>query len=118
MTGVKRREAVLDIYNLVLGAFLLFSPWLMAFANESARINIWAAGAGIVLFSAAALLVFAEWEEWINLMLGGWLIISPWLLGFVHTRAMHWSIGIGAGVMFLAALELWLIHYDVPEHQS
>jgi hypothetical protein len=34
---------------------------------------------------------------------------SPWVLGFAHTRAMHFSIGIGSAVAFLAALELFLI---------
>jgi SPW repeat len=118
MTGLTRREATLDIYNLVLGGFLLLSPWLLAFTNETARIDIWVTSAGIVLFSGAAVIVFAEWEEWINLVLGAWLIVSPWLLGFTHTAAMHWSIGIGAAVLFVTALEVWLIHYDQPEHQT
>jgi hypothetical protein len=50
-----------------------------------------------------------------------WLVISPWALGFAHTRAMHYSIGIGAVVAFFALLELWL-QYDTahpgPTHQD
>ena len=45
-----------------------------------------------------------------NLLLGIWLIASPWALGFAHTRAMHFSIGVGVTVAFLAALELWLVY--------
>jgi len=45
---------------------------------------------------------------------GAWIVASPWLLGFPHTIAMHVFIGIGIVVMYLAALELWLIHYDGP----
>jgi hypothetical protein len=50
------------------------------------------------------------WTEWINLLLGFWLIASPWVLGFAHTRAMHVSIGVGVVVAFLAALEIWLVY--------
>jgi len=45
-----------------------------------------------------------------NLLLGQWLVASPWILGFTHTRAMHFSIGLGAVVAFLAVLKLWLVY--------
>jgi len=38
------------------------------------------------------------------------LIISPWVIGFTHTRAMYFSIGIGAAVTFLAWIELVLMY--------
>jgi hypothetical protein len=103
-----RRESVLDIYNLVLGLFLLVSPWLLSDVNEGARVDAWGSGAAIVVVSFATLIAFADWEAWLVLILGAWLVLSPWVIGFTHTRAMHYSIGIGAAVAFLAALELWL----------
>jgi hypothetical protein len=106
-----RRESVLDIYNLLLGLFLFVTPWLFSYANEDARVDVWASGAAIVVVSFATLVAFADWEEWLTLLLGGWLILSPWAIGFTHTRAMHYSIGVGVAVAFLAALELWL-KYD------
>lgn len=48
---------------------------------------------------------------------GLWLIASPWILGFAHVRAMHFSIGIGAVVTFLALLELWLVYDGHSTHQ-
>ncbi len=62
----------------------------------------------IAIMSLAAILAFSVWEEWINLLVGCWLIGSPRLLGFAHTRAMHFSIIAGAVVAFMALLELWL----------
>jgi len=103
-----RRESVLDIYTLLLGLFLLVTPWLLSDVNEGARVDAWGSGAAIVVVSFAALIAFADWEAWLVLLLGAWLILSPWVIGFTHTRAMHYSIGIGAAVAFLAALELWL----------
>jgi hypothetical protein len=108
----RRREAVLDVYNLALGAFLFISPWLFAYAREVGRLDAWITSALLVLISVAAILAFAEWEEWIRLALGLWMIASPWMLGFAHTTAMHMMIGVGSIVIYLTGLELWLIHYE------
>ena len=113
----RRREAVFDVYNLAIGAFLFVSPWLLGFTRENARLDTWAVGAAIVVFSLAALILFAEWEEWLNLLLAGWLIVSPWVLGFAHTKAMHWAIGIGIFSLYLTLLELWMIHFDRADQQ-
>lgn len=106
-----QRESVLDLYNLLLAALLFASPWLFRLTNGPGRMDLWATGAVIAVISLAAIIAYKDWEEWANLLLGLWLIGSPWLLGFAHTRAMHLSIGVGIVVAFLAALDLW-IHYD------
>jgi hypothetical protein len=59
----------------------------------------------------AAIMAFSEWEEWITLFLGLWLIAAPCLLGFPQAASMKISIGVGIVVAYLALLELWLIHY-------
>jgi len=107
-----RRESALDLYTVMFGLFLFVSPWLFAYVNEGARIDLWASGAAIAALSAAAIITFADWEEWLNLLLGFWLMVSPWALGFMHTKAMHVSIALGAMVAFMALLELWLVNYE------
>jgi SPW repeat len=109
-----RRESPLDLYNLLLAVALLSAPWLFTLTNSVGRLDLWVSGAAIATVSLAALLAFARWEEWANLLLGLWLIASPWLLGFAHTRAMHFSIAIGCVVAFLALLELWLVYEATP----
>lgn len=104
-----RREAVLDVYNCILASLLFVSPWLFRYASVDARIDIWVSGAVIALVSLVSFVAFSGWQEWLNLSIGIWLVASPWVLGFAHTRAMHFSIGIGLAVAFLAALELFLI---------
>ncbi|WP_245286621.1 SPW repeat protein [Bradyrhizobium sp. ARR65] len=79
--------------------------------NAPGKFDLLASGAVIAVVSLAAIIAYKDWEEWANFLLGLWLIASPWLLGFAHTRAMHFSIGIGVVVAFLAMLDLWL-HYD------
>jgi hypothetical protein len=110
MTGKWRRESVLDLYNLLLAILLFASPWFLSRATTATDANLWISAVVIGAISIAAMLAFVWWEEWINLLLGLWLIVSPWLLGFAHTRAMHFSIAIGVVVAFMAALEVWLVH--------
>lgn len=105
-----RRESALDMYNLMLALFLSVTPWMFAYASEAARIDAWASGALIAAVSMATFIVFSNWEEYVNLLLGCWLVVSPWILGFGHTRAMHISVGIGAVVVFMATLEIWLLY--------
>jgi hypothetical protein len=107
-----RRESALDVYTGSFGLFLFVSPWLFEYDNEVTRIDVWASGAAITAISIAAILAFSDWEAWLNLLLGLWSIVSPWALGFIHNRAMHVSIGLGAMVAFVAALELWLVNYE------
>ena len=61
--------------------------------------------------SAVALIAFREWEEWIACVLGLWIAVSPWVLGFQHTVAMFINLSVGILIAYLALLELWLIHY-------
>ena len=105
-----RRESALDLYNLVLAAVLLASPWLFTLTNRAGTIDLRASGVAVAVISIAAIVAYASWEEWANVLVGLWLIGSPWILGFAHTRAMHFSIGLGAIVTFMALLELWLVY--------
>jgi hypothetical protein len=112
-----RRQSALDFYTAAFGLFLLLSPSLFVYANHNARLDLLASGVAIAAVSIAAIVAFSKWEEWLNFLLGLWLITSPWLLGFAHTRAMHVSIVLGVMVAFMAALELWLVNYE-PQYGS
>jgi hypothetical protein len=95
-----------DIGNLILGVVLISSPWLFAFAAETQSKNALAAGVVISVLSIAALTMFAVWEEWLNLMVGLWLIVSPWVLQFQETGAGRFEITIGIVVAAFAWNEL------------
>ena len=112
-----RNESALDVYNLVAAAVLLAAPWLFSLTNGSARLDFRLSAAAIVAMSLAAMFAYANWEEWINALVGLWLIVSPWVLGFAHVRAMHFSVGIGIVVTFMALLELWLVYDRHSAHQ-
>lgn len=111
----RRNEAYIDWMNLVLGIALLISPWILGFAEGVAMTNALAAGIVIGLIAIAALVSFAQWEEWINLLLGVWVLISPWVLGFTGIAGAMWThVVIGLAVAVLAAIELWLVMRHPP----
>jgi hypothetical protein len=99
-----------DVANLILGAILFASPWMFAFAAGAESQNAYASGIVIVVLSIAALAAFAVWEEWLNLIVGLWVMVSPWVLGFQGSQAMTVNVVIGILVAALAAIELWIMH--------
>jgi SPW repeat len=112
-----RSESVLDLYNILLALILFIAPWFFAHASRAAVVDLRSSSAAIIILSLAAIIAFSIWEEWVNVLLGVWLIVSPWLLGFAHTRAMHYAIAIGAAIAFFAALDLWL-RYEAAERDA
>jgi SPW repeat-containing protein len=103
-----------DVANLVLGAILLLSPWLFGFAAGTESTNAYITGIVIAVLAIAALAAFAVWEEWLNLIVGLWALVSPWVLGFQGTTAMRVHVVIGAAVAILAAIELWMMSQHPP----
>lgn len=47
---------------------------------------------------------------WIQLVLGLWIIVSPWILGFAYINTILWS-NIFTGV-FVVVVALWQIFGD------
>ncbi len=70
-----------DVANLILGAILFFSPWMFGFDAGAASQNAYVAGVVIAILAIAALAAFAVWEEWLNLIVGLWTLVAPWVLG-------------------------------------
>src|SRR5713226_8727295 len=103
-----------DVANLILGAILFFSPWMFGFDAGTASQNAYISGIVIAVLAIAALAAFAVWEEWLNVIVGLWTLVSPWVLGFQGTTAMRVHFVIGAAVAILAAIELWMMSQIPP----
>src|SRR5437868_3466597 len=103
-----------DVANLILGAVLFFSPWMFGFDAGKVSENAYISGIVIAVLAIAALAAFTVWEEWLNLIVGLWTLISPWVLGFQGTTAMTVHVLIGIAVAILAAVELWLLSQFPP----
>lgn len=92
--------------------WLFVSPWVLGFAtgNGGASVAAWIAcivAIVIAVLSIAALARAEPWEEWVNIVAGVWLIISPWVLRFSGTRHALWNaLIVGAPVIIFAAWDL------------
>jgi hypothetical protein len=102
------RAKLCDVVNLFLGTILFFSPWLFNLSAGAPRQIALIIGLLIAVLSIAALAAFAVWEEWLNLIAGFWLIVTPWLLGFEDSNAIMVDLMIGIVVVVLATFEIWL----------
>src|SRR5258708_20827595 len=100
-----------DWANLVLGVWLLGSPWLLPGAGEEqvAMQNALAIGVLLVVTQVVTLLAFRVWEEWGNVALGAWLVTSPWALGIVSPTSQANFVIVVALVLSLSLYELWAL---------
>jgi hypothetical protein len=103
---------VQDWINLVCGALLFISPWALGFAGDliPAR-TAWVGGIVIVVMALAALVRFAEWEEWVTLIVGLAVAASPWVLGFAALHhALAVCVALGLIVALASVTEIWSVH--------
>jgi len=103
---------------LALGTWLFVSPWLLGYSSFSGR-EAWDAyilGALVFVFAWTALAQPTMWPEWVNLVLGIGVIISPYALGFSHlVRATDNSLAVG---ILISLDALWAMSRGMGARQS
>jgi hypothetical protein len=93
-------------FNIYLGLFLFFLPWLFGF-QDVIPIRSWdffVVGVAIVGFGALALHLRSKAAQWANLILGAWMFFSPWVLGFAHNIPARNGAVVLGGLVFLVSL--------------
>lgn len=91
--------------NVLIGLWLIIAPFALAYESSQGYWNDIIVG---ILIGAFALMRFmgafrAAWLSWINVLLGIWLIIAPFALGYATARS-HWNdVIVGIIVAVLAA---------------
>jgi hypothetical protein len=101
-----------NIINALFATLLFLSPWLLAYSGETAAWNAWICGAVLGVMAARAVVAFAEWEEWIELVVGCWVLVAPWVLKFpADSASTKVHVLVGSIVTLLAAVELWKEHH-------
>jgi hypothetical protein len=113
---MKRNFASADTLNLLLAVWLFLSPWVVGFVHVTpAAWTAWLSAIAIAIFAIVALAAFAEWEEWINLILGVWVLISPWVVQIAGQHKPTLALFLtGAAVAVISAVDLWLLHRRPP----
>lgn len=100
-----------DPLNALLGAWMALSPWVLGYQDQmTPTANGVVIGAALIAAALGAIFVPRAWEEWTEAVLGLWMVISPWALGFsMHMDAMRSAVVSGIVVMGLA---LWVLASD------
>ena len=102
-----------DLVNLACGVLLFISPWVLRFSGDMmATRSAWITGVVVAIFAVAALVQFAEWEEWISLLLGVWMIAAPWVVSFSTVGVAVAAFVILGIVVALASMsEIWQVRH-------
>ena len=92
-----------DAANLMLGLWLAISPWALSYAMEAVPTwNACIVGVIVAVAAAAALVAFHKWEEWVNVALAAWLIVSPFTMEFASHATVLWNqiiVGVLVGIL-------------------
>ena len=126
MTSNVRSDRWRDWVMLVLGAWLFLSPWIAGFTAvvpvegadaaagfTTAAWNAWIVGVVVAAIALWAALRLAEWQDWANGVLGVWLVVSPWIIGFAKLTAALWNhVVVGLLIVALAAWDLWDVRHQ------
>lgn len=105
-----------DWVNLILGAWLIVSPWVMDYSSAGfAAGDAWILGVAVVIISVVGLISPNVWEEWLNLLLAALILISPITVGFIHQDVAVWnsvvlSVLIGAAAIWGLARQVKYSH--------
>ncbi len=91
-----------------LGIWLLISPWALRFDLDSGATRVAViTGILIILTEMLTLSFFQSWEEWVNVVLGLWLLVASWVVGIATSAAVRNFVIVGLLVLILAAYEIW-----------
>ena len=106
--GVSLPKQWEDWCSWLLGLWLCISPWALLFDLDSTATKIAViSGVLVILAELLTLTVFRSSEEWINVILGAWLIVCPWIVGISSSTAKTNFLVIGALIAVLALYEIW-----------
>ena len=108
-----------DWIILIVAVWLLCSPWWLEYFTgrpytdqTAASWNSVFLGLAVAIFAIWALNQPHKWEEWTNLVLGLWVVVSPWALGFhAYTIATVNMVTVGGVIMLFAAIGLARISF-------
>jgi hypothetical protein len=105
-----------DQVILLLGLWLLVSPWAFSYPEGSPQmLNALVSGLVIAVLAAFDLYKTYFWAVVVNLLVGVWVVASPWILRLAEQRVVLWNeLLVGIAVVVLA---LWELRTDPELHK-
>jgi SPW repeat len=94
-----------DAASLLLGVWLVLSPFALGFAGAATWMTI-VLGLCVILFALEGFVIPSYLEEWGEILLGFALLVAPWVVGYEPNLAIVNSVVSGLLVILFAAWEL------------
>jgi hypothetical protein len=111
-----------DSASLLLGVWLILSPFVLGFAAATTWITV-VLGLLVIMFAVEGFIVPSYLEEWGEILLGLALLLAPWTIGYESGSATVSSVTSGPLVILFAVWELatdrefitrWRDHWHHP----
>ena len=105
-----------DWLGMLLGVLIVVSPWFPSQAShevidaDRSYVILNTFAVGIIVFGLGQLeyVALQRWEEVAGILLGLWLIASPYMFGYSGDGMLRfYHSSLGSLVLLLAALQLW-----------
>jgi hypothetical protein len=97
-----------DWCKWLLGFWLCISPWILHFDPEpKSTLTAVITGLVIVFVERLTLFFYQAWEQWINALLGAWLVICPAVLTISSPVVRENFLVVGLLILTLTLYEIW-----------
>ena len=96
-----------DWANLLVGIWLCASPWVLQLDDPQAIRTLLVVGFLVIAAEVFTFFPLRAFDEWINIALGGWLVVAPWLSGMTSAAGSANCVASGLLIAALGAYELW-----------
>ena len=106
-----------DQVILLIGVWLIVSPWVFNYpASSLPAINAYIAGIIMAVLAAFDLYKTYVWAVLLNVVVGAWVALSPWLLDIIPDRTMTTSLLVSG--LATVVLGLWELRSDPELHSQ
>lgn len=104
----------LSILNILFGAWLVVSPFIISYTSSQAKWQQTSAGIVVILLAGIRFMATQlQWVSWVNALVGIWLVIAPFAINYQSTIILWNEITLG---LLIALSGLWnaSLHTTVP----
>jgi|GEM_PF-579768 len=101
--------------NILLGLWLILTPLFFGYASGAVLASDMIAGAAIAILAAFRTYQpdVGDWADWLTALLGVWVILSPWIVGFTNNQAHTFNnVMVGSIVLAFALVSRFVLHKE------
>lgn len=104
---------------ILTGVYVMLSPWITTHRPQAETISdaiAWShylAGGAMITLGFIGLAVDHLWEDWMATLVGVWLVVSPWLLGFTSIGTLAWSDTLMGIIVIVLSIRMYLAGLNI-----